>query len=120
MSRYCIIQDQDRCIGCLSCEIYCRENKQLPEGPRLCQIFVLGRRVVRGLPREVLLLLVLVAPTQNGVIDQRVLHIDNDPGRGVDPRELFDGQDRIEKGASLPAVLFRNFYSHQSEIKELL
>ena len=32
MSRYCIIQDQDRCIGCLSCEIYCRENKQLPEG----------------------------------------------------------------------------------------
>lgn len=52
MSTYCIIQDQDRCIGCLSCEIYCRESKQLPEGPRPCQIFVFGRRVVRGLPRE--------------------------------------------------------------------
>jgi Fe-S-cluster-containing dehydrogenase component len=52
MSRYCIIQDQDRCIGCLSCEIYCRESKQLPEGPSLCQMFMLGRRVVRGLPRE--------------------------------------------------------------------
>lgn len=52
MSKRYVIQDQERCIGCLSCEIYCKENKQLPEGPRLCQIFMLGRRVVRGLPRE--------------------------------------------------------------------
>ncbi len=52
MSRLSIQQDQDRCIGCLSCEIYCKENKHLPEGPRLCQIFVMGRRVVRGVPRE--------------------------------------------------------------------
>jgi Fe-S-cluster-containing dehydrogenase component len=52
MSRYCIIQNQDRCIGCLSCEIYCKENKKLPEGPKLCQIVMLGQRSVRGLPRE--------------------------------------------------------------------
>jgi len=52
MSQYSIIQDMDRCIGCLSCEVYCKENKQLPEGPRLCQIVMLGRRVIRGLPRE--------------------------------------------------------------------
>lgn len=53
MSRYCVTQEQDRCIGCLSCEIYCRENKQLPDGgPRLCQIFPFGRRVVHGLPKE--------------------------------------------------------------------
>jgi Fe-S-cluster-containing dehydrogenase component len=52
MSKRYVVQDQERCIGCLSCEIYCKENKQLPEGPRLCQIFMLGRRVVRGLPRE--------------------------------------------------------------------
>ena len=52
MSQYSIIQDMDRCIGCLSCEVYCKENKQLPEGPRLCQIAMLGRRVMRGLPRE--------------------------------------------------------------------
>ena len=52
MNKRYVIQDQERCIGCLSCEIYCKENKQLPEGPRLCQIFMLGRRVVRGLPRE--------------------------------------------------------------------
>ena len=52
MSQYSIIQDMDRCIGCLSCEVYCKENKQLPEGPRLCQIVMFGRRVVRGLPRE--------------------------------------------------------------------
>jgi Fe-S-cluster-containing dehydrogenase component len=52
MSKRYIIQDQDRCIGCLSCEVYCKESQQLPEGPRLCQIFVLGKRVIRGLPRE--------------------------------------------------------------------
>ena len=52
MSKRYVVQDQERCIGCLSCEIYCKENKQLPEGPRLCQIFMLGRRVVHGLPRE--------------------------------------------------------------------
>ncbi len=52
MSTYAIIQNLDRCIGCLSCEVYCRENKQLPEGPRLCQIVMLGPRTVRGLPRE--------------------------------------------------------------------
>jgi Fe-S-cluster-containing dehydrogenase component len=52
MSIFSIIQNMDRCIGCLSCEVYCKENKQLPEGPRLCQIVMLGRRAVRGLPRE--------------------------------------------------------------------
>jgi Fe-S-cluster-containing dehydrogenase component len=52
MTTYSIIQDMDRCIGCLSCEVYCKENKQLPEGPKLCQIIMLGRRVIRDLPRE--------------------------------------------------------------------
>ena len=52
MTTYSIIQNMDRCIGCLSCEVYCKESKQLPEGPRLCQIIMLGPRAVRGLPRE--------------------------------------------------------------------
>jgi Fe-S-cluster-containing dehydrogenase component len=52
MTTYSIIQNMDRCIGCLSCEVYCKESKQLPEGPRLCQIVMLGPRAVRGLPRE--------------------------------------------------------------------
>jgi Fe-S-cluster-containing dehydrogenase component len=52
MSTYCVIQNMDRCIGCLSCEVYCKESKQLPEGPRLCQIAILGQRTIRGLPRE--------------------------------------------------------------------
>ena len=52
MSKRYVIQDQERCIGCLSCEIYCKENKQLPDGPKLCQIVMLGQRSVRGLPRE--------------------------------------------------------------------
>jgi Fe-S-cluster-containing dehydrogenase component len=52
MSKYNINQDKDRCIGCLSCEVYCKNNKQLPEGPRLCQIVVLGKKKLKGLPRE--------------------------------------------------------------------
>ncbi|MBI4797494.1 MAG: 4Fe-4S binding protein [Desulfarculus sp.] len=52
MSKYYITQDKDRCIGCLSCEIYCKQNKQLPEGPRLCQIVMLSKRKVAGVPRE--------------------------------------------------------------------
>jgi Fe-S-cluster-containing dehydrogenase component len=52
MSTYCITQNMDRCIGCLSCEVYCKESKQLPDGPRLCQIAILGQRTIRALPRE--------------------------------------------------------------------
>lgn len=52
MSKYSIVQDIDRCIGCLSCEVYCKENKQLTEGPKLCQIMMFGPRTVRGLPSE--------------------------------------------------------------------
>ncbi|WP_051327853.1 4Fe-4S dicluster domain-containing protein [Desulfatirhabdium butyrativorans] len=52
MTTYAIAQNLDRCIGCLSCEVYCKENKGLPDGPRLCQIVMLGPRLVSGLPRE--------------------------------------------------------------------
>ncbi|MBV5268085.1 MAG: 4Fe-4S dicluster domain-containing protein, partial [Burkholderiaceae bacterium] len=51
-SHYSIIQDKERCIGCLSCEVYCLQNKQLSEGPRLCEIVVLGKRKLSGIPRE--------------------------------------------------------------------
>ena len=52
MSKYSIVQNMDRCIGCLSCEVYCKENKRVSEGPRLCQVSMLGRRTVQGLPQE--------------------------------------------------------------------
>ncbi len=50
--KYSITQNKERCIGCLSCEIYCKQNKQLSEGPRLCEIVVLDKRKISGIPSE--------------------------------------------------------------------
>jgi len=52
MSQYFLTQDKDYCVGCLSCEVYCQKNKDLPEGPRLCQIVVIGKQKVQNLLRE--------------------------------------------------------------------
>lgn len=84
MSRYFITQDMDRCIGCLSCEVYCRQNKGLPEEARLCQVSFMGPRRVRGLPREAFVYLgcfhcehpVCVAACPTGAMRKR-------PGDGV-------------------------------------
>jgi len=51
MSRYILHQDIDRCIGCYSCEIHCKANKNLPEGPRLCRIYPKGPQWVGAVPR---------------------------------------------------------------------
>ncbi len=50
MSEYRIHQDIDNCIGCYSCEIHCKANKLLPEGPRLCRIYPNGPKMVDGIP----------------------------------------------------------------------
>jgi Fe-S-cluster-containing dehydrogenase component len=52
MSKYYLLQDQKRCIGCLSCEVHCKSNKGLPFGPRLGQIMPVGPKMVAGLPRQ--------------------------------------------------------------------
>jgi len=46
MSQYVLYQDIDRCIGCYSCEVHCKANKALPDGPRLCRIYEVGPRRV--------------------------------------------------------------------------
>jgi Fe-S-cluster-containing dehydrogenase component len=51
MSQYVLFQDIDRCIGCYSCEVHCKANKDLPDGPRLCRIFQVGPRRVSKVPR---------------------------------------------------------------------
>ena len=51
MSMYYLIQDQKRCIGCLSCEVHCKSNKGLPPGPRLGQIIPVGPKMVAQVPR---------------------------------------------------------------------
>jgi len=51
MSQYVLFQDIDRCIGCYSCEVHCKANKGLPDGPRLCRIYQVGPRTVDKVPR---------------------------------------------------------------------
>lgn len=51
MSRYYLLQDAQKCIGCHSCEIQCKSNKSLPIGPKLCQIVTIGPKFIGDLPR---------------------------------------------------------------------
>jgi len=40
--------DLDRCFGCHTCEVACKQEKDLPVGPRLIQVLELGPRRVAG------------------------------------------------------------------------
>ena len=51
MSRYYLSQDTKKCIGCHSCEVACKSNKDLPVGPKLCEIITVGPVFVGGLPK---------------------------------------------------------------------
>ena len=51
MSKYSLYQDAKRCIGCFSCEVHCKANKNLPVGPRPTQIIPVGPKMVKNLPR---------------------------------------------------------------------
>ena len=51
MSQYYLFQDTKKCIGCHACEVQCKANKDLPVGPRLCQIVQVGPKMIGGLPR---------------------------------------------------------------------
>ena len=51
MSKYFMLQDQQKCIGCHSCEIQCKCNKGLPPAPRLCQVIEVGPKYIDAKPR---------------------------------------------------------------------
>lgn len=51
MSKYYLLQDSDRCIGCSACEVSCKSNKGLGVGPTLCKNEVVGPVEVNSLPR---------------------------------------------------------------------
>jgi Fe-S-cluster-containing dehydrogenase component len=51
MSKYFMLQDQQKCIGCHSCEIQCKSNKELPNGPNPCQIVPIGPEMINDVPR---------------------------------------------------------------------
>jgi Fe-S-cluster-containing dehydrogenase component len=51
MSEYYLFHDSAKCIGCLSCEVHCKENKKLPAGPRLCRMEIIGPKWVGSIPK---------------------------------------------------------------------
>ena len=69
-------------------------------------------------PGEVSRLLLGVAPAEERVVDEGVVHVDVDGGRGVDPRDLLDGQHREEYPAAGTPVLLRHLDAHQAELEE--
>lgn len=52
MSKYFLMQDQQKCIGCHSCEIQCKTQKALPPESRPCQIIQIGPKFFDGKPRS--------------------------------------------------------------------
>jgi Fe-S-cluster-containing dehydrogenase component len=51
MSDYYIFQDQQRCIGCRSCEVHCKTKNDVPVGPSFCKIVPVGPHVKGDVPR---------------------------------------------------------------------
>ncbi len=51
MSKYYLLQDPERCIGCLCCEVSCKTDKNLGVGPALCKNEMIGPVSVKGMPR---------------------------------------------------------------------
>lgn len=51
MSKYYLHQDIKKCINCRACEVQCKANKSLPQGPRPCQIIEIGPKMVGGQPK---------------------------------------------------------------------
>src|SRR5579863_445397 len=70
--------------------------------------------------RQVALLLLIAAPTQQRVVDQRVLHVDDHARRGVHPRQLFDRKNGLKKLCAAPAVLLGNLNPHQPQLEKLV
>ena len=57
---------------------------------------------------------------QQGIVDQRVLHIDHNSRRRIDARQFFDRQDGLEERACSSAVLLGHLDAHQAQLEELV
>jgi len=51
MSKYMLKHDEASCISCLACEVSCKSNKHLDNGPSPCKIVSVGPIEVDGQPR---------------------------------------------------------------------
>ena len=51
MSKYYLFQDIKKCIGCHACEVQCKANKSLPDGPKPCQVIEVGPKLIGDVPK---------------------------------------------------------------------
>lgn len=51
MGDFFIFQQIEGCIGCHACEVQCKLNKDIPPGPKPCEIVTAGPRWINGMPR---------------------------------------------------------------------
>lgn len=51
MSIYYLYQDKKKCIGCFSCTIACKSNKNILVGPKPTDIITVGPKMIHGEPR---------------------------------------------------------------------
>ena len=70
--------------------------------------------------RQVALFLLFVAPAQQGVVDQRVLHVHHNAGGGVHARQFLDGENGFEECSGAATELLGNLDTHQAELEELV
>ena len=79
-----------------------------------------GANSIGGHLRQVALLLFGITPAQERVVDQSILNVDNDAGRGIDPGQFFYRENRFEKFSSAAAVLLGDFDAHDAKLKKFV
>src|SRR2546427_1691284 len=93
-----------------------RESKCVTAGARFRQR-VSANHVFRE-SRKVLAFLVARCPSHNGIVYQRVLHIDEHAEGRVHTGNFLNCKNRHEKAARTAAEFFRNVNSHQAELEQ--
>ncbi len=74
---------------------------------------------VFGEAGKVAALLIAVAPAEEDVVGDGVLHVGDDGGGGVDGGEGLDGEDGLEEAAALAAEFFGDLDAHEAEREHL-
>ncbi len=64
--------------------------------------------------------MLVVAPAQQRVDDEGVLHVDEHADRRIHARERLDGQHRVEERRACPAVALGNLDAHHAQLEQLV
>ena len=93
-----------------------RQGERIAAGRRLRER--IGADRSRRHRRQVPALEVVGGPPEQGVADERVLHVHEDADRRVHARNRFDSQHRLHEGAAHAAVRFGDLDRHDAEVEQ--